>query len=181
MKKTLINICCILGIFSVFSILGVASSYDRATENFNKNCVEHLERAADTSSVETAKKELEEAIFFVEARNLTQGTTSIFFNKPENDIGYWYQNLKACYKDLERLPENLSSSEKKNALAKLRKGLLNCSTTNCINVKVPEHISLYPNGIFYYLWLLFSIIGVLLGAIASSKNDESFPFDDDWT
>lgn len=181
MKKTLLTICYILAIAFIFFGLFCGLAIIETDRNFKENCVDHLTKATNTDSVETAKEELEKAIFFVETKNLTQGNTSIFLNKPENDIGYWYENLKSCYKDLEILPENLNPSEKRNALMKLRKSLLDCSTTNSIRVKLPKNISSYPNRLSF-LGLFLFIIGVLVVHIIDWYDDDSQSsfIDDDW-
>lgn len=123
--------------------------------SFETNCTQYLKRAADANSVELAKSELKEAISYAESKNLTTGRVSIFLNQPKNDIGYWYENLKTSYEELENLPSDTSSLEKTNVLMKLRETLTDTSE-NGTKVTVPDGISIYPNNLVYCLWSIFS-------------------------
>ena len=64
---------------------------------FDMNCTQYLKRAADANTVELAKDELEMAISYAEEEDLTEGIVSIFLHQPQNDIGFWYNNMKDRY------------------------------------------------------------------------------------
>lgn len=150
-------------IFMVFAIIatllfcaGCAVRIIKAVQ-FNTNCEQYLKRAADANTVETAKEELAKAISYAEENNLTEGVVSIFLHQPKNDIGFWYNNMKEAYAELENLPEDATSLEKTNVLMKLRETLTDEKESG-ISVTHPDGISIYPNNVMYFWWISLSFI-----------------------
>jgi hypothetical protein len=92
--------------------------------NLTQNCTGYLERASNSNTVETAMFELERSIKYLEDNNLTTGYTSIFYRTPDEDIGFWYKNLKDSYIELSKVDSNTTSLEKSNLLMKLRETLM---------------------------------------------------------
>ena len=127
--------------------------------SFDLNCKAYIKRAAEASNVEMAKEELSKAIDYAESNNLTEGIVSIFLKNPTNDIGFWYNNMKAAYQELENLPEETSALEKTNVLMKLRESLTDRDNGNT-EVTHPTGISIYPNNVLYFWWGMASIIGI---------------------
>lgn len=123
---------------------------------FDHQCEAYLKRAADANTVEIAKENLKKAIHYAEENNLTEGIVSIFMHNPENDIGFWYDNMKACYEELDKLPEDSTSLEKTNMLMKLRESLVDTGENTIVTV--PSGISIYPNNVIYFIWGWVSII-----------------------
>lgn len=152
-KKSKVFLILAIVFTMLFGIWGVVRIVKYVS--FETNCTQYLKRAADANSVELAKAELKEAISYAESENLTTGRVSIFLNQPKNDIGYWYENLKTSYEELENLPSDTSSLEKTNVLMKLRETLTDTSEDGT-EVTVPEGISIYPNNLAYCLWSIFS-------------------------
>lgn len=105
-----------------------------------RDCTGHLKRAADANTIPIAEKELDITVKFLEKHHITEGSTSILLETPENDIGFWYQNLKASLNELNELPENASPFEKTNVLMKLRETLLDHDSVTC-----PTEIQYYNN------------------------------------
>lgn len=130
--------------------------------SFNTNCKQYLKRAADANSVEMAKDELKQAISYAEKNNLTEGVVSIILHQPKNDIGYWYNNLKTSYEELENLPSDASSLEKTNVLMKLRETLTDDDGDKGTTVTVPNGITIYPNNVLYCLWGIVSCISACI-------------------
>lgn len=60
---------------------------------FKQNCTGRLERAANANTIEIAVKEVDSAILFAETKGYTSGYTSVFYQTPDEDIEYWYNNL----------------------------------------------------------------------------------------
>lgn len=60
------------------------------------NCISYFELAADANNVKLAEKHLTTGIKYLETNNVTSGSTKILINNPKNDIGIWYENLKAA-------------------------------------------------------------------------------------
>lgn len=143
----------------VFTLLFCTWGVVRIVEatSFEMNCEAYIKRAADANTVELAKTELTKAIEYAEANNLTHGIVSIILKNPENDIGFWYENMKAAYAELEALPEDASSLEKTNVLMKLRESLTDADDDG-VNITVPDGISIYPNNVMYFWWAMLSFI-----------------------
>lgn len=132
---------------------------------FDLNCTGHLKLAADSNTVEIAKKELEIALQYLEGKKLTSGNTSVFWNTPQNDLDFWYKNLKSSFEELNKITADTSQLERTNVLMKLRETLLDHGTDGDV-VTVPSGISLYPyQGVWYCLGILnicLFILGVVL-------------------
>ena len=131
---------------------------------FDMNCEQYIKRAADASSVEIAKEELEKALNYCENNGLTEGFVSIFFKQPKNDIGFWYKNLKMAHEELNSLPEKTSTLEETNLLMKVRESLIDADEDG-IDVTVPDGISIYPYNQLYFFWGFVSFIVFIFSAI----------------
>lgn len=124
---------------------------------FNMGCKQYLKRAADANSVEMAKDQLKTAIDYAESEGLTEGIVSIILKQPKNDIGFWYDNMKKSYEELEKVDENTSQLERTNILMKLRESLTDSSEDGTV-VTIPDGISIYPNNVAFFWWGLLSFI-----------------------
>ncbi len=160
MKKVRPLILILAIIFSI-SLCGWAALRIVNAVSFDINCEQYLKRAADANSVEMAKKELEQAILYAESNGLTEGRVSIFLNQPKNDIGFWYENMKTSYEELEKLPEDASALEKTNVLMKLRESLTDANSKS-VKVTLPEGISIYPNNVLYFWWSIISLLASII-------------------
>ena len=128
---------------------------------FDMNCTQYLKRAADANTVELAKDELEMAISYAEEEDLTEGIVSIFLHQPQNDIGFWYNNMKEAYSELENLPEDATPLERTNVLMKLRESLTD-ETDSGISVTMPSGISLYPyNAMYFWIGSISAILAII--------------------
>lgn len=133
----------------------------------NQNCTGHLKRAADANTVETASAELETAIDYLEKNNLTTGYTSVFWKTPDEDIEFWYNNLKASQNELSKVDSTTSSLEKSNLLMKLRETLIDNGEKGD-NLTVPQGLSRYPNNLLWgiLMWVgAFVIVGLIIWGI----------------
>ena len=136
--------------------------------NFEAECINYFELAADANNVILAEKYLTKGIEYLENHNLTSGYTKIFIYKPINDFGIWYENLKAAQAQVQELAtkEELTDLEESNCLMKLRETLLDSEGY----VNHPILISFHPNSTSYFwklslIWLLY-IAAFVTGAIA---------------
>lgn len=163
MKALFITLCiiCILIPLIVYTV-GIVK-----TVQMDANCISYFELAADANSVDLAEKHLTTGIEYLEAHNLTSGSTKIIINNPKNDIGLWYENLKSAQAQLQELSarDDLTELEESNALMKLRETLLDESC-----VTHPSMISFYPGhaGWFFsmmFIWLLW-ILALIFGFVA---------------
>lgn len=160
MKKAI----CLASVFTVvfigWCVLRIVNSV-----SFSLGCEAYLQRAAVANTIELAKPELATAIEYAEQNGLTSGIVSIFLKNPTNDIGYWYENLKAAYDELDKIPSDASALEKTNVLMKLRESLTNNSGGSDTNVVVPEGISIYPNNAAYFWVCILSLTGSFISWI----------------
>lgn len=152
----------ILGISFIALFLTICTVLFIKGVTFNQNCGGHLERAANANTVELAVKELNVAIDYMEKNDLTQGYTSVIYRTPDEDISYWYNNIKNSRDELLQLPLNTTSLEKSNMLMKLRETLLD-QDKDGTKITKPEGISKYPYNIFWFFITSISIILLIAG------------------
>lgn len=125
---------------------------------FQQDCGGYLKQAADANSVELATERLNLAIDYIEKNNLTEGYTSILWKTENDNIEFWYNNLKACQKELEEVKES-SQLEKTNVLMKVRESLTDDRGKNGTVLNTPCGISRYPHNTAF---AIFNIISCLL-------------------
>jgi hypothetical protein len=166
MKRIILIIFTILAL-SVFGIIIVKSI------SLKQNCTGYLKRAADANTIEIARVELAKAISYLEENNLTSGYTSVLYKTPDEDIEFWYNNLKSSQNELLKVTENTSSLEKSNLLMKLRETLID-NGKDGETLTVPNGLSRYPNNLLWGLLMwtsLIFLIGIFIRMI--TKHDLS--------
>ncbi|WP_020536872.1 hypothetical protein [Lewinella cohaerens] len=163
MKKYLISAVLLLfslGVFGVRIAKGVT---------FKQNVSGYLKRAADANTIDMANAELTKVINYLEANNLTSGYTSVMWETPDEDIGFWYQNLKASQQELETLNSD-SALERTNVLMKLRETLLD--TGEKTKVTIPKGLSVYPDNLLWGVLTLSAFIAMMASFIVLIPNEE---------
>lgn len=154
----------ILGVLLLFPVLLWAGLRIYNNIVYNIDCGGHIKRAADANTVELAAQELKTVIAYLEARGMTSGYTSVLYRTPDEDVGFWYQNLKASLGELEKVMPETTQLERSNILIKLRETLLDHGQS--VTVTRPSGISIYPNNVGYawfgWLSLVAAIVGVVL-------------------
>ena len=132
---------------------------------FDRNIGGHLKRAADANTIELAEKELAGVIAYLEQMGMTSGYTSIFWRTPDEDIGFWYQNLKASLGELHKVSKEATQLEKSNILIKLRETLVDHGQS--LSVTVPQGASIFPSNMGYFWWstagIVIGIVGLIFG------------------
>ena len=156
--------------FTIFTITTVKSV------SLKQNCTGYLKRAADANTIETAREELQKSIQYLEANNLTTGYTSVLWKTPDEDIEFWYKNLKASEKGLAEIDSTASTLEKTNVLMKLRETLMDSGEKND-RVTVPKGLSLYPHngmwGVLIWLAVLSLFYLFIWGAMVLDKRSKA--------
>lgn len=157
MRKFIISgsVCFLLAL--VFPTISVVKEIQ-----FNQQCSGFLKQAADASSVELAERQLNMAVDYVEKAGLTSGYTSVIYKTEDENIGFWYENLKVCQKELAETKGN-STLENTNVLMKLRESLTDNSEKGT-QLTVPSGISLYPNNALFGVANSISLI-LFIGSI----------------
>lgn len=127
---------------------------------FRQNVKGILKRAADANTIEIANGELTKALDYLEENNLTEGHTSIVYETPDEDIGFWYKNLKASQQELQNL-NSTSALERTNVLMKLRETLLDSGEK--ARVTIPEGLAVYPNNLRWTIMMWAAFIAIMIG------------------
>jgi len=123
---------------------------------FDRSCKGYLKRAAYANTVEFAIKELDRALKYLENNELTKGYTSVLYTTPDEDMGFFYTNLKQSLEELKALPPNASGLEKSNMLIKLRETILDEGKD--ARVTCPSGISRYPYNTIMGILFLGSLV-----------------------
>lgn len=126
---------------------------------FNQNCSGYIKQAADANTVELAMARLGKAIEYVEDRDLTKGYTSAVYRTEDENIGFWYENMKACYSELEGCVDG-TQLEKSNVLMKVRESLTDDGEKGT-SLTIPSGISRYPHNLAYGIFNLLSVLLLL--------------------
>jgi len=148
--------------FSGVAVISILVYIGMLSVSLDQNCLGHFKRAADASTIETAETELRIGLDYLEKENLTTGYTSVLWKTPDEDIKFWYENIKSAKNELNSLPKNSSNMEKSNMLIKLRETLLDHGNKGSESITCPDGLSRYPNNLFFALSLMGSLIVLAL-------------------
>lgn len=154
--KTNTLLLCAIGFALTLSNLGTrAYKSVQFDTNFTSKCI----NAVQARDVGEAKAELDKAIGVLESEGLTSGSTSVLFYTTHDDLGIFYQRLKARRELLEY--------QAKYQLDPLTiRYAVNASMTSYDNTLdlwfrpiagMPWGISVYPKNGLYILWLTTGI------------------------
>jgi len=131
---------------------------------FGIDCGGHIKRAADSNTVEIATQEMETVITYLEREEMTEGYTSVLYRTPDEDVGFWYSNLKSSLTELEKVNQETTQLERSNILLKLRETLLDHGTSG-EEITEPEGISVFPNNVGFAIFGIVSLIFLIGGAV----------------
>lgn len=129
-----------------------------------QGCFGHLELAANANTVELAEKELGTALNYIEARGWTSGYTSVIYRTEDENVGFWYNNLKSAHEELLTLSDDSSPLEKTNVLMKLRESLIVNKEHGDV-ISKPVGILYYPNNLGWGIYRAILIILFILGGV----------------
>ncbi|HLO43889.1 MAG TPA: hypothetical protein VK175_06115 [Leadbetterella sp.] len=160
-----------IAIVMVGFVLVVFGGASMQAIRLKQECTGFLKRAADANTVETAKVELRRALSYLEMNDMTKGYTSVLWKTADEDVGFWYENLKASELELMKVREDSPSMEKTNLLMKLRETLLD-SGEKGDELTVPKGLSRFPsNGLWcVLLWMAgLMLVGLLIWGAAEAE------------
>ena len=128
---------------------------------FNQNCTGYLKQAADANTIELAIDRLDKAIDYVELQDWTDGYTSILWRTEDENIGFWYKNIKASRVELEKALD-ASQMEQTNVLMKLRETLTD-NNENGTYITYPSGLWKYPHNMEFaiFAWIIHIILIVM--------------------
>lgn len=144
-------------VFLFFISLIVPSVMLVKSIQFDQDCGGFLKQCADASSVELALDRLNVAIDYVEKNNLTNGYTSAFWKTEDENLGYWYDNLKTCQKELTEASQSTDQLLQTNVLMKVRETLID-NGKDGVELTIPNGISVFPNNQMYTILLILSLV-----------------------
>ena len=151
MKKSIYLFISILVFLA--GLIGPVSCTVRIVQ-FDQKCGGYIKQAADANVPELALERLNLAIDYIEANNLTDGYTSIFFKTEDENVKFWYQNIIACQNELKSCLES-SQLEKTNVLMKVRESLSH----------TPPGIQFHPHNGLWAFGEFISFIAIIIGAL----------------
>ncbi len=122
--------------------------------DFKQNVSGYLKRASNANTIDLAEQELSRSIKYLEDKNMTTGYTSVIYETPDEDVDFWFRNLKASQHELQSLTAS-SALEKTNVLMKLRETLQD----------TPKGISAFPDNRLWAILMLIAVIGGFIGVI----------------
>lgn len=122
--------------------------------DFKQNVSGYLKRASNANTIDLAEQELSRSIKYLEENKMTTGYTSVIYQTPDEDVDFWFRNLKASQHELQSLTSS-SALEKTNVLMKLRETLQD----------TPKGISAFPDNRLWAILMLIAVIGGFIGAI----------------
>jgi len=164
--KTLIAIA----IIAAVSFLGWGTVRVVKAVSFTQQCSGYLERAGNANTIELAERELAVAIGHLDRSGIKNGYTSVLWRTPDEDVGFWYDNLSASLGELREINEDASMLERSNVLMKLRETLTDGGKSGT-QLTLPPGISIYPSNaaFFWWGWVSFGVAGIFLGVAWLSK------------
>lgn len=157
----------LLGLTLCLIALALAGARMVREVEFDRGCEGHLENAAHANTIAMAIPEMQLAISYAEAHGLTTGYTSIFYRTPDENVGYWYANLKAATDDLRRIGarSNVSPMEESNVLLKLHETILRSGHKGETTVDVPGGIAAYPRNLAWAVVMVIALMAGVMGAM----------------
>ena len=136
---------------------------------FRQECSGYLRQAADANTVELASERLGMAVNYIEEHEMTSGYTSVVWRTEDENVGYWYRNIKACQAELEAAVDG-TQLEKSNVLMKVRESL-----TDGEKLTIPHGISRFPYNTLFGILRLVSYLLLAAGIVKFSVwYDEEF-------
>lgn len=147
---------------SVFFSIGILGYGITKSIDFERGCSGHLKRAADANTIDLAEQELALAVKYIESNGLTSGDTSLFYSMPENELDFWYANLKASLEELQSTPAEADRLTMSNQLIKLRETIMDGHEKGA-RVTVPPNAFVFPNQLTYRMLGGAALAGILLG------------------
>lgn len=130
---------------------------------FRQNCGGYLKQAADANTVEIALERVDKALAYIEKRGMTNGYTSVVYRTEDENVGFWYTNIKACKHELESCLQG-TQLEKSNVLIKVRESLTDNGDSGTV-LTVPNGISRYPNNTMFAILLFLSAVITGIGCL----------------
>jgi hypothetical protein len=158
-KETKTTVGCVFGIIGLAlalqGVLGFAFSV-WVDFQFSQNFSSHLDRAAHAPSIKVAHQELKQVEDYLVTNNLTTGNSSTFYDVNQNDLAYFYGNVKDSTAQLAELEKSGDSTSVNSSNELMRiEGTFKVKGEKGESLRTPESLSHAPNQrIWFWLGLL---------------------------
>ena len=162
-KMTLGIIMCIIG------LIMLVPTIVKHVE-FRQNCSGYIKQAANAGSVEMCLERLDKAIDYAYKKGWTEGYTSVIYKTEDENVGFWFENLKLCHYTLVDALDEQSLTQS-NALMRVRE----CLTDNGANgthLTIPTGLLYYPNNIAWGGYRLVLVLLLIGGVVVALCDDE---------
>lgn len=151
-----------MGSLMVLLALGVYAVI--ANARLEWGCIQYLKRAADASTPALALGNLDTAIAYLGRYGLTVGSTAMFFDSPEDDVGYWYANLRTLRDEISRLPADAPRLEVAAMSVRVREVILD-SGSRGMSVTMPNGLATHPYNAFCLLIFCLACIAMVVSQV----------------
>lgn len=131
---------------------------------FTRDIGGYMLNAASANSIDLAQQEMSKVVGGIEDRKFKPGFTSVIYNTPDEDVGFWISNMRSSLDELKHVRPETTSLERSNILIKLRESLTHKTKGNG-KITIPEGISVYPNNVNFFWWGIFSLVLGVIGVI----------------
>ena len=146
----------LLIIIAVFAIANW-SVYGISDIMLDRNCAGYLKRAADANTIDLAKTQLDVAIGAMDRLGYTKGFTSVIYRTPDEDVGFWYGNIKKARAELDLSTDAADLHKNNITLMKLRETLLDAGGQGKQEVTFPSGLAVYPLNRAMAVWFYLSL------------------------
>ena len=135
---------------------------------FDQNCGGYIERSANANTIQLAVASLATATTYLDEHNIRSGYTSILYKTPDEDVGYWSQNLHAALDELKAVKPETTQLERTNILLKLRETLTAQDGAQTI---IPKGISIHGNNKEYF-WAMMIFMFIMIICLGPKTFEE---------
>lgn len=150
------------GLFIILFIVGLICPVMSfiLSVRFDQECGGYLKQAADANTVALAGERLGKALDYIEANSLTEGYTSIIYKTEDENVGYWYMNIKECAAELDKAAGS-SQLEQTNVLMKVRESLTDVDKDGT-SVTIPSGIHKFPHNTLFAILNTVSVLMIVI-------------------
>jgi hypothetical protein len=86
----------------------------------------------------------------------------VCYRTPDEDLAFWFGNLRGALEGLEAMPASANGMERTNTLMKLRETLLDTTTKGTV-VTSPPGVSKFPHNLSYLVAEIVTGIVAIIG------------------
>jgi hypothetical protein len=157
----------VLGVLLVLVLPAWAAVRLYRSAEFDRNCQDHLAKAAVALYRADAQEELGAALAYLRAKGIdgTSGHTAIFGATQDTDVGAWYGKVG----DAHELLSQPTSTNSGYLLSRVREYLTERDGKGGTQLATPPGISVYPHNRLYAFWGVAGFIAFLVGLGLISK------------